>query len=298
MLRRLAGPGLMCLFLAGCGGGGSLGLDALDGNNPVPGMDSGLEVQQLRLADDRVESLHIAGVLNSFELAEVRSSIEPAAREQLRRNGLRIIPIDATRIDEVKAGLERAAGRATWANDGWHGQATTWRPIAVTGTDGVAAYSIDGRVAASAGEEVRLSFRGWTIATLNGPRVQTELRFEMIPVERARPRIASLPEGVKPRPIGGLAVEFESPSGIAWVVTTAQPEDVWSEDEAQASSAARPPALHTSEREFRTAPTIGEMLLRDRDMTTREVLIFVPLVPARMLETSSIASAAPGASSS
>lgn len=245
-------------------------------------VDNGLEVQRWIVQSS---SERIAEVLSSLSTS---SPVDPELLERLRRNGFRLVVIDAGLLERLKQGI----GPFTQDHSEWHGQIESWRTlhhlqIKPEGQNVV----INGRVRRFRTGELQLLIRCWTVQMEDGPFLQ----LEMVPFLDTGPlQRAQLIPGNKlliGKRIDELALTLPLYPGLAYVLTYESPQISWPGDEAEESSGIRnqpfskrrmlgpheaveSPGLATS-----IATTLGELLLKiNTSPPSHDMLVFIPRI--------------------
>lgn len=245
-------------------------------------VDNGLEVQRWIVQSD---SERIAEVLSALSAS---SSIDPETLELLRRNGFRLVAIDADQLDTLRQGI----GPFTLAHSEWHGQIENWRTlhhhqIKPEGRNVV----INGRVRRFRTGQLQLLIRCWTVQMEDGPFVQLELVPFLATGPLHRPLLIHGRKSRTGKRIDELALTLPLESGLAYVLTYESPQVSWPGDEARESHGVRdqpPPkrrmlgpheAVDSKGPATSIATTLGELLLKiNTSPPSHDMLVFVPRI--------------------
>jgi hypothetical protein len=278
---------LLALGLAGCGSsepGPTATADTMDGGRQqaaeavlrrLVNTDNGLEVRKWMIAD---ESASFGPALESFRAGEPLSPDRVAA---LRRDGLRFVRVRADQLDALAEEL----GLGPVEVGAWHGQILTWRELQEqhVGPQGIA-IAAGGRVRRLGPGRLRLMARSWTVQMEEGPY----LNLELLP-EYARPHGPRLRRLLGAQALQGdvfpsARLEALLEPGYAYVLVSETPRARWQTDDADPKPAATDIGPHAAVGPGATAPeTIGEFLLASRsEPPMRNILVFVPRIPAEL----------------
>ncbi len=255
--------------------------------NRLTGTDNGLAIRKWIIADDEER---IRTVLMRHAEGGV---VHDAADERLRRNGFRLIQVDAGELETLLAEL----GGASLDVTAWHGQVYNWRSVA---SHGIGRYgqplAIDGHVRQYPAGEMQLVMRSWIVAMEDGPYLQ----FELVP-QFHRPQRTDVnlllgrepPEPIESYP--SMAVDQLLDADSAYLLTCAPPQSPWTmsqeSDNAVDSTESQPFRRRGSSvgpSEFvgpEAAPpqTIGQwMLSNDIGRPNRIVLVLLPRISDRL----------------
>lgn len=245
-------------------------------------VDNGLEVQRWIV---QTESKRIAEVLINLSKS---SSIDPDILERLRRNGFRLVAIEADQLDTLKQGI----GPLVQDRSEWHGQIQNWRKlhhldIEPEGRNVV----INGRVRRFKTGELQLLIRSWIVQMEDGPFLQ----LEMVPFLDSGPlKRAQLIPGNKlliGKRIDELALNLPLHPGLAYVMTYESPQISWPGDEERESPGIRDPsspkrrmlgpheAVESQGPATSIATTLGELLLKiNTQPPSHDMLVFIPRI--------------------
>lgn len=245
-------------------------------------VENGLEVQRWIV---QTPSEKIAEALGALSTS---SSIDPETRELLRRNGFRLVAINADQLDELRRGI----GPFSLDHSEWHGQIENWRilhhrQIKPGGRNVV----INGRVSRFRTGQLQLLIRCWTVLTEDGPFVQLEMVPFLATGSSHRPRLIPGRKSLIGKRIDELALTLSLDSGLAYVLTYESPQVSWPGDETRESAGARdqpPPkrrmlgphaAVESKGRATSIATTLGELLLKiNTSPPSHDMLVFIPRI--------------------
>jgi hypothetical protein len=268
----------------------------------IPTRANGLVIRELRVRD---QPAVVQSVLMRHQAGE---ALDPAMHERFRRNGMRMVRVPASNLEQIVDGL----GGALRDIDGWHGQAIDWRELATWELDqDGSAVAVDGRIRRFVGGRFRLLARAWTIPMETGPAMQFELLADhqqstRLPLERLL-RGRGVGEGDEVR-FRTMSHEMLLEPGYAYVLTGADPRVDWALDTNEPMEPDSPKdgdessiggdAAAASERAvgpFVDLPrTLGESFFcRETKPPCRELLVLVPHLPRELfpVEVSGVADA-------
>jgi hypothetical protein len=280
------------LLLAGCASPPPAGAGVVGGNagSAIPGRENGLEVRQWVIADEQ----RVLPEILVRHLADdaAAPAIDPEMQERLRRNGLRLLAVPATALNDIAAELPMLSVDRS----AWHGQVHEWRELHAleVDPDGLA-VAIDGRVRRFDRGSLRLLSRSWTVPMEDGPRMLLEIVPQHeIPVSTMRRLLnqSAAPAGRRawngdaPTAFGSVAVNMLMEHGWAYVLTCDSPAAVWpGEDRDRRAEQPRPTPQRDRASigpEAEPPPTLGELLLSG-SAGRRALLVFVPRIAPGLL---------------
>lgn len=245
-------------------------------------VENGLEVQRWIVQGS---SVNIAETLTTLATP---SPFNPDTLELLRRNGFRLVTIDASLLDTLKEGI----GPFVLDHSEWHGQIDSWRSLHHQQVErGGMNVVINGRVRRFKTGQLQLLIRSWTVQMEDGPYVQLELVPFLATGPQNRPQLIPGKKSRTGQRIDELALKLSLTPGLVYVLTYESPQVSWPGDAKRKPSGVSVQAAHTSrilgphEAVRSTGPdapiavTLGELLLKiPTSPPSHDMLVFVPRI--------------------
>lgn len=244
----------------------------------------GLEVRQW-LVIDGVDVVPAVLMRHRNEQAGASDVLTHDAAERLKRNGLRLVRVPVTSLEQIAEEFDGLALDRT----GWHGQVLRWQELhAAPVGPAPRAVAIDGRVRRFDRGTFQLMSRSWLVRMETGPFLQLELLPQFRSPEDSYRKVLGQPSSsVTAWP--SMAVDVLMEHGHAYILLSESPVLDWTEAAATGADAEPAEQRQTAtsvgpEAIAGTPTTIGELMLsREGPRRARGLLVFVPRIPADML---------------
>ena len=256
---------------------------------PITNTTTGLQMHKWVVTDDPER------IIAAMERHRDGEALDAASREQVVRNGMRIVRIDQDALDALLKDLGTTAFNAS----AWHGEAYEWRSVHERATGQGRAIAVDGRIRRFGSGTFRLLLRSWTVQMEDGPVLSLDLAGAY---KRSGPANVPIIGGAARTQgdlVPGLGVSMRLDDQYAYVLTGDAPDRPW---DGSAPAPARPAADDGARPSAEVGPeavsplTFGEMLFRtEGTVPTRTILVFVPRIAAELFpqeESSEATSAA------
>jgi len=268
----------------------------------------GIELHRV-VIDRRFDAMGTS-LLRASDPARPHAGLPPAVVESLRDNGLRIRAVPLRDLADFVAGLPAEPV----LNSTWLDLAPSWQPVATgPAVRGMHVLLVDGeRVEFVGAGQLRLVMRAYPRRTETGPRIRIEALTQWLePDFRSLLDLESAVPATRPDPADELVFEsaafaLEADGRHAFIITTAEPDEVWTTEAAvdaespsapaEAADGGTADAASGRDEDGGTAEptvgaviagpepadpvrTIGEELLASSNLEKRLVLILVPRLP-------------------
>ncbi|HRQ75289.1 MAG TPA: hypothetical protein PK098_05155 [Phycisphaerales bacterium] len=244
----------------------------------------GLEVRQW-LVIDGVDVVPTVLTRHRNDQTGASDVLTHDAAERLRRNGLRLVRVPVTSLEQIAEEFHGLALDRT----GWHGQVVRWQELhAAPVGPAPRAVAIDGRVRRFDRGTFQLMSRSWLVRMETGPFLQLELLPQFRSPEDSYRKVLGQPSSsVIAWP--SMAVDVLMEHGHAYILLSESPVFDWSDATATSTDTepaeTRPAGTTVGPEAIAGTPTtIGELMLSSEGpRRARGMLVFVPRIPADLL---------------